>query len=410
MLTDHDQAASDGKRSTRNAMMISRAWPRGGRVDFTGRSASRVGCAAFTLIEVMIVIAVIGVIAAIPIPVLIEAWGEQNSTAVVDSLRTVGGAQSIYLASDLDANGVNDYAPSLSQLAGHCSLNGTANPCGAPNPNLPFFYLPPSEYSFQMLGTEPPPNAGFRALAAPKKPFPNHRIFTIDETGRILAAYGKVPVVGDTVIDEGTGEISSCAAGCGGDITIAIQDLAAIADFETELRDLATNTILQLASLITPGQLIPEPDPLGDAVILLGDSTSVEEPLLHGLDADGSGLDFVSILNADLFEWSRTLAANSLAGSPTAPPSPTVATDASVAALLAAYQDDLASVLDVDLGSTQPNVPSVGLPGDPVAFLLEILAYAVPSLGTRGLQFVSLCLVALGAFAVSRRRRRTEAS
>jgi len=101
-------------------------------------------------------------------------------------------------------------------------------------------------------------------------------------------------------------------------------------------------------------------------------------------------------LNADLFDWARTLAANLPAGSPTAPPFPTVATDASVASLIAAYQDDLATALELDLGSTQPKVPSAGLPGDPVAFLLAILTAAVPSLGAKGLLFVSVGLVALG--------------
>lgn len=265
-------------------------------------------------------IAIIAIIAAIPIPVLIDIWGLNSQPTVIESLRTVALAQTVYRGGDLDANGVSDYAPSLSQLAGHCSLNGTADPCGPPDPNLPFFYLPPSQYSFQMLGTEPPPNAAFRALAAPKKAFPHHPLLTIDETGRIFSAFGKIPTIGDTVVYEGTGELSNCAAGCEGDITIAIHDLAAIAAFETALRDLATNTILQLTSLITRGQLIPEPDPVGDAAILLGDSTSVVEPLLLGLDADGSGLDFASFLNADLFDLSRTLAATLPAGNPTAPP------------------------------------------------------------------------------------------
>ncbi|MGE4606307.1 MAG: hypothetical protein AAEJ52_06160, partial [Myxococcota bacterium] len=81
------------------------------------------------------------------------------------------------------------------------------------------------------------------------------------------------------------------------------------------------------------------------------------------------------------------------------------ATDASVASLLAAYQDDLATALELDPDSTQPKVPSAGLAGDPVAFLLAILAPAIPSLGAKGLLFVSLALVAPGRYALSRRRR-----
>lgn len=366
-------------------------------------AASNTRRSAFTLIEMMIVVAIIAIISAIAIPALINFLGHGNEQAAVESLRTVAAAQSVYRSGDLDANGVGDYAPSLQELAAECSLNGISDPCGVPDPNIPFFHLPPSpSYAFQMLGTEPPPTPAFRALAAPTTPLAGSLTFTIDETGKILAATGKVPTLADTVIDEGSGMASACAAGCAGDITISIPDLAEIAAFDAALGDLATNTIVEIVSLIAPGQLTPEPDPIGDAAAVVADTALVEEPFLQGLDTDGSGVDFSSILNADLFGWSRTLAATLPTGGA---PSPTVADDAAVAARLATYQDNLATALSAGLDPPQPKVPSAGLPGDPVAFLLAILALATPGLGAGGLLLLTLGFLAVGTATLSLRKR-----
>ena len=195
---------------------------------------------------------------------------------------------------------------------------------------------------------------------------------------------------------------SACAAGCAGDITIAIPDLAEIAAFDAALDDLATNTIVEIVSLIAPGELTPEPDPIGDAAAVVADTALVEEPFLQGLDTDGSGVDFSSILNADLFGGSRTLAATLPTGGA---PSPSVADDAAVAARLATYQDNLATALSAGLDPPQPKVPSTGLPGDPVAFLLAILALAAPGLGAGGLLLLTLGFVAVGTATLPLRKR-----
>ena len=52
---------------------------------------------AFTLIELMIVIAIIAIIAAIAIPNLLEARKHGNETSAVGSLRTINASQAVYL-------------------------------------------------------------------------------------------------------------------------------------------------------------------------------------------------------------------------------------------------------------------------------------------------------------------------
>ena len=75
----------------------------------------------FTLIELLIVVAIIGVIAAVAVPGLQRARQSGNETSAVSSLRAVNGAQSLYAA----ACGNGFFSPSLSNL-GTPPAGGTA--------------------------------------------------------------------------------------------------------------------------------------------------------------------------------------------------------------------------------------------------------------------------------------------
>ena len=70
----------------------------------------------FTLIELMIVIAIIAIIAAIAIPNLIEARKNGNETAAIGALKTIGSAQALFRESDKEGDGNLDYG-TLSELA-----------------------------------------------------------------------------------------------------------------------------------------------------------------------------------------------------------------------------------------------------------------------------------------------------
>src|SRR5947209_6619704 len=67
----------------------------------------------FTLIELLIVVAIIGIIAAIAVPGLMRARMAGNETSAIGSLRAINSAESTYAASC----GGNGYAQSLNDLA-----------------------------------------------------------------------------------------------------------------------------------------------------------------------------------------------------------------------------------------------------------------------------------------------------
>lgn len=74
----------------------------------------------FTLIELLIVVAIIGIIAAIAVPGLLRARMAANEASAINSLRTINSAQAIYAASC--GNGF--YAPSLASLATPPTVGG----------------------------------------------------------------------------------------------------------------------------------------------------------------------------------------------------------------------------------------------------------------------------------------------
>ena len=74
----------------------------------------------FTLIELLIVVAIIGIIAAIAAPGLLRARMAGNEASAIGSLRAINSAQSIYAASC--GNGF--YAPTLANLATPPAVGG----------------------------------------------------------------------------------------------------------------------------------------------------------------------------------------------------------------------------------------------------------------------------------------------
>jgi len=62
----------------------------------------------FSLVELLIVVAIIGIIAAIAIPSLLAARRASNESAAVGNLRTIGSAEATYLSQTGKSGGFTD--------------------------------------------------------------------------------------------------------------------------------------------------------------------------------------------------------------------------------------------------------------------------------------------------------------
>ena len=85
----------------------------------------------FTLVEIMIVVAIIGLLAAIAIPNFVKARQKAQAEACIANLRQIEGATQVWAvdtgANDTSTPGWNDLAPNYIRSQPTCPGGGTYN-------------------------------------------------------------------------------------------------------------------------------------------------------------------------------------------------------------------------------------------------------------------------------------------
>jgi prepilin-type N-terminal cleavage/methylation domain-containing protein len=162
----------------------------------------------FTLIELLIVVAIIGIIAAIAVPGLLRARISGNEASAIGSLRAVSSAQSTFAASC--ANGM--YAKTLDVLG-----SGPSGASAFISPDLgASATVTKSGYTVSMDGTTATGTAcnastdlvsGYHAWADPISSSTGTRYFGTNTTGTIWQDTASLNGMSDTATPSGTASV-----------------------------------------------------------------------------------------------------------------------------------------------------------------------------------------------------------
>ncbi|HEX4602360.1 MAG TPA: prepilin-type N-terminal cleavage/methylation domain-containing protein [Candidatus Angelobacter sp.] len=144
------------------------------------RSVSKL--AGFSLVEILVVVMVILIIAAIAIPNLIHGKMRANEAAAVASVKTIHTAEALYLNTYPDVG----YSPSLANLGS----NGTT--CEKPTSTSACIIMDEAltsglknGYVFEILGDGNKPTTGYKVNASPESSVSGRCTVSSSESGEV---------------------------------------------------------------------------------------------------------------------------------------------------------------------------------------------------------------------------------